>query len=225
MKKIIAFLSLALIIGSVTPLAGEASASTKVTTKYVNVSSGTLNVRKSPSTKPNATVVAKLPKNTAVTVYSESRGWAKVKVKASGKTGYASSKFLAAKKTAAPAPSANYRAKAISVAKSELGTPYRWGGMTPSGFDCSGLIKYSFGKAGKVLPRTAAEMYTKGSKVSSPATGDLMFFAPNKASRPTHVSIYVGGGNMLHAQSSYGVSYSKTSNTYWKPKFIGAKRI
>ncbi|WP_409291900.1 C40 family peptidase [Peribacillus sp. SCS-37] len=221
MKKLIAFLSLALMIGSVTPLAGEASASTKVTTKYVNVSSGTLNVRKSPSTKPNATVIAKLKKNTAVTVYSESRGWAKVK--AAGKTGYASSKYLVSKKT--PAPSANYRAKAISVAKSELGTPYRWGGMTPSGFDCSGLIKYSFGKAGKVLPRTAAEMYNKGTRVNSPSTGDLMFFAPNKASRPTHVSIYVGGGNMLHAQSSYGVSYSKTSNSYWKPKFIGAKRI
>ncbi|PLT28546.1 C40 family peptidase [Peribacillus deserti] len=218
MKKIIAFLSLVLMISSVTPLATEAAAST--TTKYVNVSSGTLNVRKSATI--NSSIVTKLSKNTSVSVYSTSNGWSKIK--AGSKTGYVNAKYLASKKAAAPSP-ASYRTKAISVAKSELGTPYRWGGISPSGFDCSGLVKYSFGKAGKALPRTAAEMYTKGTRVSTPATGDLMFFAPNKASRPTHVSIYVGGGNMIHAASSNGVSYSKTSNTYWKPKFIGAKRI
>ncbi|MBM7693046.1 cell wall-associated NlpC family hydrolase [Peribacillus deserti] len=222
MKKIIAFLSLALMISSVTPLANEAAASTKVTTKYVNVGSGTLNVRKSATT--NSSVVTKLSKNTSVSVYTESKGWSKIK--AGTKSGYVNSKYLTTKKTTAPAPApASYRTKAIAVAKSELGTPYRWGGISTNGFDCSGLVKYSFGKAGKVLPRTAAEMYTKGTRVSSPATGDLMFFAPNKASRPTHVSIYVGSGTMIHAASSNGVSYSKTSNTYWKPKFIGAKRI
>ncbi|NHM32628.1 C40 family peptidase [Neobacillus terrae] len=121
---------------------------------------------------------------------------------------------------------AYYHTKAVSVAKSYLGVHYRWGGMTPSGFDCSGLVKYSYGRAGKVLPRTASQMYyTKGYKVRSLAFGDLMFFAPNKASRPTHVSIYIGGGKMIQAATSKGVSIASTSNSYWKPRFVGAKRI
>ncbi|MBT2734371.1 C40 family peptidase [Bacillus sp. ISL-7] len=124
------------------------------------------------------------------------------------------------------AEAAYYHTKAISVAKSNLGVPYRWGGLTPKGFDCSGLVKYSYGKAGKVLPRTAADMYYKqGYRVSSLQTGDLMFFAPNKASRPTHVAIYIGGGKMIQAASSKGVSIAYTSNSYWKPRYIGAKRL
>lgn len=124
------------------------------------------------------------------------------------------------------AEAAYYHTKAISVAKANLGVPYRWGGISPRGFDCSGLVKYSYGKAGKVLPRTAADMfYTKGYRVSSLKAGDLMFFAPNKASRPTHVAIYIGNGKMIQAASSKGVSISYTSNSYWKPRYIGAKRI
>ncbi|MEH7306870.1 C40 family peptidase [Neobacillus drentensis] len=124
------------------------------------------------------------------------------------------------------AEAAYYHTKAISVAKANLGVPYRWGGITPSGFDCSGLVKYSYGKAGKVLPRTAAEMYyQKGYRVTSLRTGDLMFFAPNKASRPSHVAIYIGSGKMIQSSSSKGVSIAYTSNSYWKPRFIGAKRF
>lgn len=144
-------------------------------------------------------------------------------------------KFIAALSIAAivgtVAPSigeaASYHTKAISVAKSNMGVKYKWGGITPKGFDCSGLVKYSFSKAGKsIQPRTAADMYSKaGKRVSKLAVGDLMFFAPNKASRPTHVSIYMGSGNMIHSASSKGVSIAKTSNPYWKPKYIGAKRI
>jgi murein DD-endopeptidase len=124
------------------------------------------------------------------------------------------------------AEAAYYHTKAISVAKANLGVPYRWGGITPRGFDCSGLVKYSYGKAGKVLPRTAAAMfYTKGYRVRSLNVGDLMFFAPNKASRPTHVAIYIGAGKMIMASSSRGVITTYTSNSYWKPRYIGAKRI
>lgn len=123
---------------------------------------------------------------------------------------------------------ATYHTKAISVAKSNLGVPYKWGGTTPSGFDCSGLIKYSYAKAGKTLPRTSAEMYKKGTRImhyTSLKPGDLIFFAPNKASRPTHASVYMGSSKMIHSSSSKGVSTTSIYNTYWKPKFIGAKRI
>jgi len=124
------------------------------------------------------------------------------------------------------AEAAYYHTKAISVAKANLGVHYRWGGITPKGFDCSGLVKYSYGKAGRVLPRTAADMfYKKGYRVRSLNVGDLMFFAPNKASRPTHVAIYIGAGKMIMASSSRGVITTYTSNSYWKPRYIGAKRI
>lgn len=124
------------------------------------------------------------------------------------------------------AEAAYYHTKAISVAKANLGVPYRWGGITPGGFDCSGLVKYSFAKAGKTLPRTAADMfYSKGYRVSSLQVGDLMFFAPTKASKPTHVAIYIGAGKMIMASSSKGVITTYTNNSYWKPKYIGAKRI
>ncbi|PLT32882.1 peptidase P60 [Bacillus sp. V5-8f] len=123
---------------------------------------------------------------------------------------------------------ATYHTKAISVAKTNLGVPYKWGGTTPNGFDCSGLIQYSFGKAGKSLPRTSADMYKKGTRImhyTSLKPGDLVFFAPNRASRPTHASIYMGSNKMIHSSSSKGVSTTSIYNTYWKPQFIGAKRI
>lgn len=124
------------------------------------------------------------------------------------------------------AEAAYYHTKAISVAKVNLGVPYRWGGISPSGFDCSGLVKYSYSKAGIWLPRTAADMfYNRGYRVGSLQPGDLMFFAPTKASRPTHVAMYIGAGKMIMASSSKGVMITYTSNTYWKPKYIGAKRI
>lgn len=127
------------------------------------------------------------------------------------------------------AEAASYHSEAIVVAESTLGTKYKWGGISPStGFDCSGLVKYSFGKQGKSLPRTAAEMYKTGTKVSEASElqeGDLLFFAPSKAAKPTHVAIYVGDNKFIHSSSSKGVSFAKTSNRYWKPRFIGAKRI
>ncbi|MFC4800765.1 C40 family peptidase [Neobacillus sp. GCM10023253] len=75
------------------------------------------------------------------------------------------------------------------------------------------------------MPRTAADMfYNRGYRVGSLQPGDLMFFAPTKASRPTHVAMYIGAGKMIMASSSKGIMITYTSNTYWKPKYIGAKR-
>lgn len=126
----------------------------------------------------------------------------------------------------AEAASYNYHIRAIQVAENHMGVPYRWGGMSPYGFDCSGLVKYSYGKAGRTLNRTAATMYYgNGYHVSSIKTGDLMFFAPSKASRPTHVAIYIGYGKMIMASSSKGVMITKTSNPYWHARYIGAKRV
>lgn len=120
---------------------------------------------------------------------------------------------------------ASYHTKAISVAKANLGVKYKWGGITPAGFDCSGLVKYSYGKAGKVLPRTAGEMWGKGTRVYSLQPGDLVFYKTYASSKPTHVGIYIGNGKFIHSASSKGVSIAYLSNSYWKPRYVGAKRI
>lgn len=212
------------LLAAVVPSMDQASASGK--TYYVKISSGTLNVRKQPST--SAGVVTKLSKGQQITVNSQSKGWAKISAK--GKQGYVSSKYIApktstVKKADATSKSADYKAKAISVAKSQLGVKYRWGGTTTSGFDCSGLVTYSFGKAGVSLPRTAGEMYSVGTKVTSYQPGDLLFYATSGGKKVTHVAIYIGNGQMIHSATSKGVSIASMNNSYWKPRLIGAKRL
>lgn len=122
---------------------------------------------------------------------------------------------------------AYYHTKAVSVAKSNIGVPYQWGGMSPSGFDCSGLIKYSYARAGKTLNRTAAQMfYGNGYRIYNYIQpGDLMFYAPTKASSPTHVAMYIGNGKMIMAASSKGVMITSTNNPYWHPRYVGTKRV
>ncbi|WP_394234888.1 C40 family peptidase [Niallia oryzisoli] len=125
------------------------------------------------------------------------------------------------------AEAAYYNTKAVSVAKANLGVPYQWGGISPSGFDCSGLIKYSYAKAGITLNRTAAQMfYGNGYRIYNYIQpGDLMFYAPTKASSPTHVAMYIGNGQMIMASSSKGVMITSTNNPYWHPRYVGTKRI
>ncbi|PPA69207.1 peptidase P60 [Jeotgalibacillus proteolyticus] len=181
-----------------------------------------MNLRKSAST--SSTIIGKLQRNQSLTVHSQSNGWAKVT--AIGKTGYVSTQYIAKSKPKAAATT-DYKSKAISVAKNNIGVKYVWGGTTPKGFDCSGLVKYSFAQAGKTLPRTAAEMYGQGTKVSTSSlkAGDLMFYATSGGSKVTHVAIYIGNGQIIHSTSTNGVRIDNISNSYWKPRFVGAKRL
>jgi murein DD-endopeptidase len=117
------------------------------------------------------------------------------------------------------------RTKAISVAERNLGVPYVWGGMSPRGFDCSGLVKYSYSAAGKYLPRTAGDMFYVGYRTHSLTRGDLVFFATSRAEKPTHVGIYIGNNDFINAASSKGVSIASLSNPYWGPRYVGAKHI
>ncbi|MEH7073251.1 C40 family peptidase [Neobacillus drentensis] len=125
------------------------------------------------------------------------------------------------------AEAAYYNSKAVTVAKANIGVPYRWGGISPSGFDCSGLVKYSYSKAGRTLNRTAAGMfYGNGYRIYNYIQpGDLMFFAPTKASQPTHVAMYIGNGKMIMASSSKGVMITSTNNPYWHARYVGTKRV
>ena len=115
----------------------------------------------------------------------------------------------------------------IKLAKSLAGTPYRYGGTTPKGFDCSGYVQYVFQKQSLAIPRTADEQYKLGVQVKSHkdlSPGDLVFFAENKRDI-SHCGIYIGKGQFIHASSSKGVRIDELSNTYWQPRYIGGKHI
>ncbi|MFI1727729.1 C40 family peptidase [Streptomyces acidicola] len=100
---------------------------------------------------------------------------------------------------ASEAEAAALASKALKVAASKKGSPYKWGAVGPKRFDCSGLTLYSFKKAGKKLPRTAAAQYNKTKHISAKSrkAGDLVFF--HSGSYVYHVGIYAGKGKIWHS--------------------------
>ncbi|MBS4173911.1 C40 family peptidase [Bacillus sp. FJAT-49736] len=111
----------------------------------------------------------------------------------------------------------------ITEAKKYIGVPYLWGGSAPSGFDCSGFINYVFNKQGISIPRTVKSIWDDTKTVSSPEKGDIVFF--ETASGPSHAGIYIGNNQFIHASSSSGVMISDLKNVYWKPIYLGVKRV
>ncbi len=113
------------------------------------------------------------------------------------------------------------------LALSFVGTPYRSGGSTPAGFDCSGLVEYVFEQEGIPVPRTVAEQYQIGRKVKRDdlKAGDLVFF--RTVSRgASHVGISLGGDDFVHAPSGSGeVRVEHLSARYWDSRYVGARRI
>ena len=110
---------------------------------------------------------------------------------------------------------------ALNFALAQLGKPYIWGGTGPTGYDCSGLMMASWGKAGVSLPRTAAAQYAAGTPVSTSdlQPGDLVFFYPGI----THVGMYIGDGKFIHASSPRtGIKVSVLAQ---QPSYQGARRF
>ena len=122
----------------------------------------------------------------------------------------------------APAPDARYGG-VVGIAMQFLGVPYVWGGASPSGFDCSGLIMYVYNQVGVSLPHHAASQYGMGSAVSRDAlqAGDLVFF-----NGLGHAGIYIGGGQFIHAPHSGDVvKISSLSDSWYASTYVGARRI
>lgn len=133
-----------------------------------------------------------------------------------------------AEKPAPPVNNTNAASAVVNLAYSKLGSPYVWGAEGPSSFDCSGLTSYVFrNAAGVSLPRTSGAQYGAGTSVSKAnlQAGDLVFFATGGGGI-SHVGIYVGGGQMIHApQEGDVVKVSNINSSYWQNAYVGAKRV
>jgi cell wall-associated NlpC family hydrolase len=121
----------------------------------------------------------------------------------------------------AAAPASHYGG-VVGIAMQYLGTPYVWGGASPGGFDCSGLVMYVYSQVGVSLPHSSYAQYGAGVPVSMSdlQPGDLVFF-----DGLGHVGIYVGGGNFIHAPHTGDVVKISSLSGWYASSFVGARRI
>lgn len=115
----------------------------------------------------------------------------------------------------------------IEKANELLGVPYRYGGTSPKGFDCSGFLYYVFDQVGVTLTRTTVSQYKEGTSVerNDLKIGDLVFFQTVR-SGVSHSGIYVGDDQFIHASSSKGIAIDSLNDPhYWSKRYIGARRV
>jgi cell wall-associated NlpC family hydrolase len=110
----------------------------------------------------------------------------------------------------------------VGIAMRYLGVPYVWGGSTPRGFDCSGLVSYVFAQIGVSLPHSSYSQFGMGTAVSISQLqpGDLVFFTG-----ASHVGIYIGGGQFIHAPHTGDVVKISSLSGYYSSNFAGGRRI
>jgi peptidoglycan DL-endopeptidase CwlO len=124
---------------------------------------------------------------------------------------------------AAPAPGV----QVADLAEQYVGSRYVWGGASPAGFDCTGFVLWVFGQFAVSLPHNEAGQLASGPSVSPDnlQPGDLVVFANTYRSGLSHVGIYVGDGQFVHAvNESHGVMVNNLWDDYWGPRFVGASR-
>ena len=193
--------------------------------------SSSVNLRSEANT--SSSILAELKNGTAVTVLSTSNGWSKVSY--AGKTGYISADYLVTassgtaispSNTAASVSISAKRQSVLNYAAQFLGVPYVYGGSTPSGFDCSGFTSYVFKNTVGSIPRVAQAQYDATTRVSRDdlLPGDLVFFGSSTSSI-SHVGIYVGSNQFIHAPSTGDVvKYSSLTGSY-ATRYQGAGRV
>ncbi len=115
--------------------------------------------------------------------------------------------------------------RAVSIALGQQGVPYVFGGSSPSGFDCSGLVYYSYRNAGlSVYRTTAAGFYSISTPTSSPKVGDMVFFKNTYKAGISHIGLYMGNGRFI-AASGNKVQISSVYESYWKAHFAGYRHL
>lgn len=124
-----------------------------------------------------------------------------------------------------PALVGKKRQAIVQAAKTAVGTPYFWGGLSPEGFDCSGLVVYTYAKIGIQVPRTASAQLENCTAVTQQniKPADLIFFSVPRRKDVVHVGIYIGKGKFIHAPGrGRKVTFNSLDNVYFKEHFISA---
>jgi cell wall-associated NlpC family hydrolase len=113
-------------------------------------------------------------------------------------------------------------ATAARLATRYLGAPYVWAGSSPSGFDCSGLVMYAFGKVGVAIPHNAAQQFRLGTPVARDrlVPGDVVFF-----NQLRHNGIYLGDGRFVHSTKPGGVKIARLDDEWFQSRWVGARRL
>ena len=137
--------------------------------------------------------------------------------------------FSASAALAAPeaAPASSRGGEIAHLAEAYVGSPYRWGGTSPAGFDCSGFVMFVFSQFGVDLPHDDFGILQSGEAVSAEdlQPGDVLVFANTYRAGLSHVGIYLGDGQFVHAvDERHGVSVSKLWDDYWGPRFVSGTR-
>lgn len=175
--------------------------------------------------------VTTVSKGAQVTIVSYNNGWYSIKY---GNTaGFIRGDLITVNlANGSPAVSAasSKRTELIKYAATFLGTPYRSGGASPKGFDCSGYTQYVFSKFGYSIPRGPSSQYNAlGTSISKSELkpGDLVFFKnPYNGRSVGHVGIYVGNGQMIHSNQPGGsVRYVTINSGYYSRNYVGARRV
>lgn len=194
-----------------------------------------LNVRSGPSTDYDK--VGSLSARTVVKITGMEEGWYHISY-GDGKTGYVSSDYLilcrdqyGTKGAEMPVDPSDLGSQIVAYAKEFLGVPYVWGGNGPNGFDCSGFTKFVYNHFGYSINRSASYQINNGVSVSFDELqpGDLVFFKnPGEKYPVSHVGIYIGDGQFIHACSNswtHKVMINNFSDGSYRAKFWGARRI
>ena len=233
----------------------KAAQLTALKTSGKTLGSGVINaadVRLRSESSTSSSILATLSKGTAVTVLAQSDGW--YAVSCNDTTGYVAQQYVTmgdslpadttTDDTAADdnsandstaddsssVPSSGSGSSAVSIAYQYLGVPYVYGGASPSGFDCSGFTMYVYSQLGVSLPHGATPQLNYGASVSRSdlQPGDLVFFS-DYGYAASHVGIYVGDGQFIHASSSssngYCVCVSSLTSGYYDSHYAGARRF
>jgi cell wall-associated NlpC family hydrolase len=120
------------------------------------------------------------------------------------------------------------RTSVVEMALEAMGTPYVWGGTSENGFDCSGLIQYSYRQHGIELPRVSRAQMRAGMaverNVGALQPGDVLGFNAESGGRITHVGLYVGENQFIHS-SPRGVEMADLTTRYWRQHWVGARRF
>lgn len=202
----------------------------------VQADGSTLNVRSGPGTGYDK--VATLSDNAVVTIVGIDNGWYKIKT-SSGTVGYVSSEYMVTCKdsagsrgdgTTAVATTSNSSMgqQVVAYAKQFMGVPYVYGGNGPNSFDCSGFTSYIYRHFGYTLNRTASTQLSNGTAVSKSELqpGDLVFFRYNTSYPASHVGIYIGNGQFIHASTNkYQVQIDQLNTGHYANVYIAARRI